>query len=108
MFSEEPLESNNKYVRRYLERYTCASNPTLQLTDVMSRLLERSHPIVMKTQKNILLFVCLHVCVLCVLQIGIEPSGTHMHEVFQGVKICIELEVWSENILEFVRRNLEN
>ena len=63
MFSEEPLESNNKYVRRYLERYTCASNPTLQLTDVMSRLLERSHPIVMKTQKNILLFVCLHVCV---------------------------------------------
>ena len=53
------------------------------------------------------LCVCMFVC-LCVRQIGIEPSGTHMHEVFQGVKICIELEVWSENILEFVRRNLEN
>ena len=57
-------------------------------------------------------YVCVCVCVclrvLCVCIIGIEPSGTHMHVVFQGVKICIELEVWSENILEFVRRNLES
>ena len=54
MFSEEPLENNNKFIRHYLERYARTSNPTLQLIDGMSRLLERSHPKVIAKQKSIL------------------------------------------------------
>ena len=42
--SEEALEANNKYVRRYLELYSRKNSPINQLTDVMNRLLERSHP----------------------------------------------------------------
>ena len=64
MFSEEPLESNNKFIRRYLERYARLTNPNLQLTDVMSRLLERSHPSVIAKQKQILLNT-LRTCELC-------------------------------------------
>ena len=33
--SEEPLESNNKFVRLYLEQYPRKSSPYLQLTDTM-------------------------------------------------------------------------
>ena len=42
--SEEALEANNKYVRRYLELFSRKTSPIDQLTDVMNRLLERSHP----------------------------------------------------------------
>ena len=42
--SEEALEANNKYVRRYLELFSRKTSPIDQLTDVMDRLLERSHP----------------------------------------------------------------
>ena len=42
--SEEALEANIKYVRRYLELFSRKTSPIDQLTDVMDRLLERSHP----------------------------------------------------------------
>ena len=42
--SEEALEANNKYVRRYLELLSRKTSPVDQMTDVMNRLLERSHP----------------------------------------------------------------
>ena len=51
--SEEALESNNKYVRRYLEQYARTSSPILQLTDAMFRLLERSDPTIQYHQKKI-------------------------------------------------------
>ena len=51
--SEEALESNNKYVRRYLEQYAHTISPILQLTDAMSRLLEKSDPTIQYHQKEI-------------------------------------------------------
>ena len=44
ILSDEAIESNNKFVRRYLNQYAQTSSPILQLTDAMSRLLERSDP----------------------------------------------------------------
>ena len=51
--SEEALEANNKFVRRYLEQYSRTSSPFLQLTDTMCRLLERSNPEVISYQDGI-------------------------------------------------------
>lgn len=42
--SEECLESNNKDIRNFLELRSRKTDPLLQLTDVMARLLERSDP----------------------------------------------------------------
>ena len=45
--SEEALEANNKYIRRYLETLSRKTSPVDQLTDVHNRLLERSDPYIM-------------------------------------------------------------
>ena len=50
--SEEALESNNKFVQRYLEQFSRKTNPTDQLKDAMSRLIERSHPEVLYHQRQ--------------------------------------------------------
>ena len=62
--SEEGLEATNKFIRRYLELLSRKTSPVDQLTDVMSRLLERSHPsitsntcLIKKPKKSI---ICLH------------------------------------------------
>ena len=39
--SEEGLEANNKFIRKYLEERSRKTSPVDQLTDVMSRLLEK-------------------------------------------------------------------
>ena len=51
--SEEALESNNKFCRRYMEQFARTSSPTLQLTDAMTRVLERSDPSIQRHQQNI-------------------------------------------------------
>ena len=43
--SEEAPESNNKFIRNYMETHSRKTSPTDQITDVMNRLLERSNPI---------------------------------------------------------------
>ena len=50
--SEEPLESNNKFIRRYLEQHSRKMSPQEQLHDSMHRLLERSNPDVLDLQKH--------------------------------------------------------
>ena len=50
--SEEPLESNNKFVR-FLQQFARTTSPILQLTDAMSKLLERSHPGIINHQKQL-------------------------------------------------------
>jgi hypothetical protein len=44
--SEEALESNNKYIRRFNETHARKTSPEHQLTDCMSRTLERSDPFI--------------------------------------------------------------
>ena len=44
MFSEEPLEATNKDVRNYLRDLSRKNDPSSQMEDVITRLLERSHP----------------------------------------------------------------
>ena len=44
--SEECLEANNKDIRNYLQFLSRKISPIAQLTDVMSRLLERSDPVI--------------------------------------------------------------
>ena len=46
--SEEGLESNNKDIRKFLELLSRKNCPVKQLHDVMSRLLERSHPLIVQ------------------------------------------------------------
>ena len=62
--SEEGLEATNKFIRRYLELLPRKTSPVDQMTDVMSRLLERSHPsitsnkcLLKKSKSNT---ICLH------------------------------------------------
>ena len=50
--SEEALEANNKYVRRFLELYSRKNSPMLQLEDVQARLLERSDPYILDRKLN--------------------------------------------------------
>ena len=50
--SEEALEANNKYVRRYLELYSRKKSPNDQLVDVIGRLLERSDPFILDRKLN--------------------------------------------------------
>lgn len=85
MFSEEPLESNNKFIRRYMERYARTSSPMLQLTDVMSRLLERSNPSVIAKQKEILLNT-LRTCEICS---GNHKTINHAKYASQSKKMCL-------------------
>ena len=44
--SEECLEANNKDIRNYLQFLSLKISPVDQLTDVMTRLLERSYPVI--------------------------------------------------------------
>ena len=44
--SEECLEANNKDIRNYLQFLSRKISPIDQLTDVMSRLLEQSDPMI--------------------------------------------------------------
>ena len=50
--SEEALEANNKYVRRYSELLSRKASLNQQLEDVMGRLLERSDPFVLDRKLN--------------------------------------------------------
>ena len=60
--SEEALESNNKFVRRYLDQFSRKMNPTDQLKDAMSRLIERSDPEIIYHQRK---FKNLRFCNIC-------------------------------------------
>ena len=60
--SEEALESNNKFVRRYLEQFSRKICPTEQLKDAFSRLLERSDPVIIFHQRR---FKNLRFCTIC-------------------------------------------
>lgn len=51
--SEEPLEANNKDIRQFLNNLSRKCDPTLQLTDVAVRCLERSHPYTRATTTRI-------------------------------------------------------
>ena len=46
--SEECLEANNKDIRNYLQFLSRKISPIAQVTDVMSRLLERSDPVILQ------------------------------------------------------------
>ena len=48
-FSEEALESNNKDLRRFMETYSRKFSGQRQLTDVLTRALERSDPFIQWT-----------------------------------------------------------
>ena len=48
--SEEGLEAANKHIRRYLETHARKTSLEDQMSDVMNRLLERSHPDVIKNK----------------------------------------------------------
>ena len=50
--SEEALEANNKYVRRYSELLSRKASLNQHLEDVMERLLERSDPFVLDRKLN--------------------------------------------------------
>ena len=50
--SEEGLEAANKHIRIYLETHARKNSLENQMVDVMARLLERSHPDVLKTKFN--------------------------------------------------------
>ena len=50
--SEEALEANNKFVRRFLEMNSRKTSPQDQLEDVMGRLLERSDPYLLERKLN--------------------------------------------------------
>ena len=60
--SEEALEANNKYVRRYLELFSRKTSLIDQLTDVMDRLLERSHPKIVNNKYSMRAEVLCHTC----------------------------------------------
>ena len=60
--SEEALESNNNFVRRYLEQFSRKICPTEQLKDAFSRLLERSDPVIIFHQRR---FKNLQFCTVC-------------------------------------------
>lgn len=62
-FSEECLESNNKDIRNGLQFYSRKTSPIDQMTDVMSRQLERSHPSIVKKIEEI--FLRKVVCIEC-------------------------------------------
>ena len=46
--SEEALEGNNKYIRRFLELNSRKTSPNDQMTDVIGRLIERSEPYILE------------------------------------------------------------
>ena len=51
--SEEWLETANKHIRHFLETHARKTSPEDQMVDVMSRLLERSHPYVTKNKMKL-------------------------------------------------------
>ena len=53
ILSEEAIESNDKFERRYSNQYARTSSPILQLTDAKTRLLERSDPGIQQHQREI-------------------------------------------------------
>ena len=60
--SEEALESNNKFIRRYLERFSRKISPVQQLADAISRLLESSDPEILHLQQIIKKRVTCRIC----------------------------------------------
>ena len=50
--SEEALESTNKFIRRYAELFSRKTSPLDQITDVMTRLLEKSDPYIVQRGMN--------------------------------------------------------
>ena len=82
VLSEEALESNNEFVRRYLERFSRKTSPIQQLTDTMSRLLERSDPEVLYLQRKMKKRIVCNICGLTHL--------TDNHKNFLGRKTVIE------------------
>ena len=65
MLSEEALEANNKYVRRYLETKARLMNPSNQMEDVLARLLERSDPLINNCRLASQRFTECNVCGSC-------------------------------------------
>ena len=51
--SEEALESNNKFIRRYAETRARKTSPVESLMDVMGLLLERSDPYILERQLRV-------------------------------------------------------
>ena len=70
--SEEALESNNKYIRNYLEHFTRKNDPVNQLEDVIGRLLERSDPFI---NINRLKYRPTKLCTIC----GSKKHSTKTH-----------------------------
>ncbi|CAL4068615.1 unnamed protein product, partial [Meganyctiphanes norvegica] len=62
--SEEGLEATNKFIRYFLELLSSQTSPVDQMTDVIIRLLERSHPFITNTslfkkmERNIICLYC--------------------------------------------------
>ena len=82
--SEEPLERNNNFVRRCMQQYVRTSSPVLQLTDAMSRLLERSYLEVLNFQKQ---FHNRFICETCS-----GRNNTKNHQCFSGEKsMCLDM-----------------
>ena len=52
-WSEEALEANNKFVRRFAETRSRKISPTAQLTDVLGLLIERSCPFTLELQQMV-------------------------------------------------------
>ena len=50
--SEEALESTNKFIRRYAKLFSRKTSPLDQITDVMTRLLEKSDPYIVERRMN--------------------------------------------------------
>ena len=78
--SEEPLEANNKDIRKYLNDKSRKSDPVSQLTDCMNRNLERSHP---KVRSLILNYKPDKSCTIC----GQAEHTARTHYKVVGVEI---------------------
>ena len=60
--SEEPLESNHKYVRQFRENLARKTNQIENLTDVSTRLWVKSDPIVRSMKREIYCTLCEKFC----------------------------------------------
>ena len=58
IFSEEPLESNNKYIRKFRENLARKTNQIENLTDVCARLWVKSDPIICSIKRKQYCTIC--------------------------------------------------
>ena len=92
--SEEPLEANNKFVRRFLESHARTMSPNEQIQDVMARLLERSCPEVLAYQRR---FHDLRKCDICQ---GRHKTKNHDAYVLDMKSSC--LDKYDTMVLEYI------